>query len=124
MAALVMSRSHIRPEEVREIAALARLALSEDEIGRMTLDLDAILGYIEALRELDTSAVEPMTHAVAFDCPLRPDADAPALPVDAALGNAPRREGSFFEVPRIIGGGAGRGAASGSGAGPGGNEDR
>ena len=59
--------SRIRPEEVREIAVLARLALTEDEVGRMTQDLDAILGYVNALRELDTAAVEPMTHAVPFD---------------------------------------------------------
>jgi aspartyl-tRNA(Asn)/glutamyl-tRNA(Gln) amidotransferase subunit C len=99
-----MSRSHIRPQDVREIAALARLALTEDEIGRMAHDLDAILGYVEALRELDTTSVEPMTHAVPFDCPLRPDADAPPLAVDQALASAPRREGSFFEVPRVIAG--------------------
>ncbi|MEP6653166.1 MAG: Asp-tRNA(Asn)/Glu-tRNA(Gln) amidotransferase subunit GatC [Myxococcales bacterium] len=94
--------SRIRPEEVREIAALARLALTDDEIARMTQDLDAILGYVEALRELDTSATEPMTHAVPFDCPLRPDVVEPALTVDEALRNAPRREQNFFQVPRII----------------------
>jgi aspartyl-tRNA(Asn)/glutamyl-tRNA(Gln) amidotransferase subunit C len=94
--------SRIRPDEVREIAVLARLALTDDEIARMTQDLDAILGYVEALRELDTSAIEPMTHAVPFDCPLRPDAVEPALTVDEALRNAPRREQNFFQVPRII----------------------
>ena len=93
--------SRIRPEEVREIANLARLALTEDEIGRMTQDLDAILGYVDALRELDTSAIEPMTHAVPFDCPLRPDVVGTSLSVDEALANAPRREASFFQVPRI-----------------------
>ena len=94
--------SRIRPEEVRELATLARLALDETEIARMTQDLDAILGYVEALRELDTAAVEPMTHAVPFDCPLRPDAEQPSLSVDEALSNAPRREQGFFQVPRII----------------------
>jgi len=93
--------SRIKPEEVREIAVLARLALGEDEIVRMTHDLDAILGYVHALRELDTAEVEPMTHAVPFDCPLRPDEVAPSLSVDEALANAPRREASFFQVPRI-----------------------
>jgi aspartyl-tRNA(Asn)/glutamyl-tRNA(Gln) amidotransferase subunit C len=91
----------IRPEDVREIASLARLALTEDEIGRMTQDLDAILGYVDALRELDTSKTEPMTHAVPFDCPLRADEVGVSLPVDEALANAPRRESSFFQVPRI-----------------------
>jgi aspartyl-tRNA(Asn)/glutamyl-tRNA(Gln) amidotransferase subunit C len=105
--------SRIRPEEVREIAVLARLALSEDEIARMTQDLGAILGYVDALRELDTSTTEPMTHAVPFDCPLRPDEVGVSLSVDEALANAPRREASFFQVPRIVNkGGAGSGEES------------
>ena len=77
----------------------------------MTGDLDAILDYVDALRELDTTGVEPMTHAVPFDCPLRPDQVAPSLPIDSALANAPRREASFFQVPRIV---PGPGGASGS----------
>lgn len=102
--------SRIRPEEVKELAVLARLALDETEIARMTQDLDAILGYVDALRELDTAATEPMTHAVPFDCPLRPDVAGTPLSVDEALANAPRREQGFFQVPRII-------AASGSDSG-------
>jgi aspartyl-tRNA(Asn)/glutamyl-tRNA(Gln) amidotransferase subunit C len=94
--------SRIRPEEVREIAVLARLELSDQEVERMTTDLDAILGYVATLKDLDTSAVEPMTHAVPFDCPLRPDQTGASLPIEEALQNAPRREASFFQVPRII----------------------
>jgi aspartyl-tRNA(Asn)/glutamyl-tRNA(Gln) amidotransferase subunit C len=101
--------SRIRSEEVRELAVLARLELSDQEIERMTGDLDAILGYVDALKDLDTAAVEPMTHAVPFDCPLRDDVVGVSLPVEEALQNAPRREASFFQVPRIVhkGGGAG-----------------
>ncbi|HEY2901412.1 MAG TPA: Asp-tRNA(Asn)/Glu-tRNA(Gln) amidotransferase subunit GatC [Polyangia bacterium] len=99
--------SRIKPEEVREIATLARLRLTDQEVDRMTVDLDAILGYVAALKELDTTDVEPMTHAVPFDCPLRPDATAPSLPLDEALRNAPRRAESFFQVPRIIAAGGG-----------------
>ena len=94
--------SRIHPDEVRELAVLARLALSEPEIARMTRDLDAILEHVQALKELDTRDTEPMTHAVRFDCPLRPDVEGAALAVDEALRNAPRREGDFFQVPRII----------------------
>jgi aspartyl-tRNA(Asn)/glutamyl-tRNA(Gln) amidotransferase subunit C len=94
--------SRIRSEEVREIAVLARLELSAQEIERLTSDLDAILGYVDALKELDTSAVEPMTHAVPFDCPLRPDEVGTSLSLEEALRNAPRREASFFQVPRIV----------------------
>jgi aspartyl-tRNA(Asn)/glutamyl-tRNA(Gln) amidotransferase subunit C len=94
--------SRISAEEVREIAVLARLALSEEEVARMTHDLGAILGYVDALKELDTATTEPMTHAVPFDCPLRPDQVGLSLSVDEALANAPRREASFFQVPRIV----------------------
>jgi aspartyl-tRNA(Asn)/glutamyl-tRNA(Gln) amidotransferase subunit C len=95
--------ARIKPEEVREIAALARLRLDEAEVLRMAGELDAILGYIDEVRNLDTGDAEPMTHAVPFDCPVRDDATKPSLPVDEALANAPRREGPFFQVPRVIG---------------------
>ena len=94
--------SRITPEEVRELALLARLRLTDEEVARMTGDLDAVLDYVDVLRALDTTTVEPMTHAVPFDCPLRDDEVGASLPVDEALANAPRREGSFFQVPRIV----------------------
>jgi aspartyl-tRNA(Asn)/glutamyl-tRNA(Gln) amidotransferase subunit C len=99
----------IQPDEVRTIAALARLRLSEAEIERMTHELDAILDYIDIVKNLDTENTEPMTHAVPFDCPLRPDEPKPSLSVDEALQNAPRRHDAFFEVPRIVPG-SGEGA--------------
>jgi aspartyl-tRNA(Asn)/glutamyl-tRNA(Gln) amidotransferase subunit C len=94
--------SRITADEVRELALLARLRLSEEEVGAMTDNLGAILDYVDALRALDTAAVEPMTHAVPFDCPTRVDEVKPSLSVDDALANAPRRDGSFFQVPRIV----------------------
>ncbi len=94
--------SRISASEVRELAMLARLRLGDDEVARLAGDLDRILEHVEALRELDTAAIEPMTHAVPFECPLRADEVAPSLPVDDALANAPRREGNFFQVPRIV----------------------
>jgi aspartyl-tRNA(Asn)/glutamyl-tRNA(Gln) amidotransferase subunit C len=92
----------ITPEEVRQTALLARLALDDEELARMTGELDAILGYMEALNRLDVSDIEPTTHAVPLDCPLRPDTLGPHLPVEAALADAPRREDGFFQVPKII----------------------
>jgi aspartyl-tRNA(Asn)/glutamyl-tRNA(Gln) amidotransferase subunit C len=110
---MVKPRAHvmprIQPEEVREIAALARLSLDQAEVERMSHELDDILGYIDTVMSLDTGDAEPMTHAVPFDCPLREDTPGEPLPVDEALGNAPRREGGFFQVPRIIGGGPAEG---------------
>jgi aspartyl-tRNA(Asn)/glutamyl-tRNA(Gln) amidotransferase subunit C len=101
------SGSRIRPEEVREIAMLSRLRLSDEEVANLTQDLDSILGYVAELSSLDTTSVEPMTHAVPFDCPLRADDVRPSLSLEDALANAPRREASFFQVPRMLPGPAG-----------------
>jgi aspartyl-tRNA(Asn)/glutamyl-tRNA(Gln) amidotransferase subunit C len=92
----------INSEEVREIAALARLRLEDAEVERLTHELDGILGYIETVKNLDTRDAEPMTHAVPFDCPMRPDEVGQSLTVEEALQNAPRRREGFFEVPRIV----------------------
>jgi aspartyl-tRNA(Asn)/glutamyl-tRNA(Gln) amidotransferase subunit C len=92
----------INPQEVREIAALARVRLDDAEILRLTQELESILGYIETVQGLDTAVVEPMTHAVPFDCPMRTDELGQSLTIDEALANAPRRRESSFEVPRIV----------------------
>ncbi len=68
----------------------------------MTHELDGILGSIETVKSLDTADVLPMTHAVPFDCPMRPDEVGPSLTIDEALQNAPRRREGSFEVPRIL----------------------
>ncbi len=90
-------------EEVRRIAALARLRLSPEEEETFAVQLSAILGYVDQLKELDVSGVEPMTHALAAgEVPLRGDALRESLPPRDALANAPEREGTWFKVPRII----------------------
>ena len=88
--------------DAREIALLARIELGDDEAERLARDLGAILGYVEKLRELDTTGVEPMTHAVPLDCPLRDDVVTPSFTADEALAAAPARSDDFFQVPRII----------------------
>jgi aspartyl-tRNA(Asn)/glutamyl-tRNA(Gln) amidotransferase subunit C len=90
-------------EEVRRIAALARLRLSPEEERTFSVQLSAILGYVAQLEELDVSQVEPMTHALAGEAAaLRADEVAQSLPPGEALANAPAREGTCFKVPRII----------------------
>jgi aspartyl-tRNA(Asn)/glutamyl-tRNA(Gln) amidotransferase subunit C len=91
-------------EEVRRIAALARLRLSPEEERTFAVQLSAILAHVQALRELDVSQVEPMTHALAAgEAPvLRPDEVHESLSPEEALANAPAREGTCFKVPRII----------------------
>ena len=89
-------------EEVLHVARLARLHLSDDELGRMREQLDAILAYIDKLRELDIEGVEPTAHAVPLLDVMRDDALRPCLSQEEALANAPDRAGEFFRVPRII----------------------
>jgi aspartyl-tRNA(Asn)/glutamyl-tRNA(Gln) amidotransferase subunit C len=89
-------------EEVLHVARLARLHLTEEELERMRAQLDAILAYVDKLRELDVEGVEPTSHAVPLVDVMRDDALASCLPQEAALANAPDRDGEFFRVPRII----------------------
>ena len=89
-------------EEVQHVARLARLHLSDDELERMRVQLDAILAYIDKLKELDVEGVEPTSHAVPLVDVMRDDVNTPCLPQEAALANAPDRAGEFFRVPRII----------------------
>lgn len=92
-------------DEVRKIADLARLELSDAELAALAGQLDAILGYIDLLREVDTTTVEPLAHALDVSNVFRDDEPAPSLPVEEALANAPARrlgkgEG-FYAVPPV-----------------------
>jgi aspartyl-tRNA(Asn)/glutamyl-tRNA(Gln) amidotransferase subunit C len=90
-------------EEVRRIAALARLRLLPHEEARLAGELSAILDYVRLLEELDVSGVEPMTHALASaETPFRGDEVRLGLSPEEALSNAPARDGTCFQVPRII----------------------
>jgi aspartyl-tRNA(Asn)/glutamyl-tRNA(Gln) amidotransferase subunit C len=92
----------ITPEEVRRVAMLARLALTLTEEERLTEELDKILRYFEKLNELDTSQVEPFTHAVNAINALRCDEVTNHFDPDALLANAPDKYQTFFKVPKII----------------------
>ena len=92
-------------KDVRHVSALANLALTDEEVGRMVQDLDNILLHIDKLNELDTSGVEPMSQ-VLYDAEetatLREDLEKPPLGNAAALANAPIAGGGYFKVPRVI----------------------
>ncbi len=94
--------SRITREEVERIAALARLSLSDAEAARMTADLEAILGYVEQLQQLDTSDVEPTAHPLSVPTPLREDSVVPSFEAALALANAPASEDFAFLVPKVI----------------------
>ena len=93
----------ITREEVRRVAALARLELSADEVERMTGQLDSILSYVAKLDELDTTGVTPTTHTQVVVNAFREDEVRPSLPRERALANAPERSDDAFIVPRVIG---------------------
>lgn len=92
----------LSPEHVRKVASLARLKVTDAEVGSLLGDLTAILDYIEVLNEVDTTGVQPMVHAVELHDVLRADVITPSLPRPAALENAPRSDGECFLVPSII----------------------
>lgn len=92
----------IGPQDVRITARMAHLALTDGEVADISQELEGILGYIDKLKELDTEGVEPLTHAVGFDGPLRADEAQPSLDIEDVLKNAPKRDGRFFQVPRIV----------------------
>ena len=91
--------------EVRYVAALANLNLTDAEVKRFQADLDEILGHMDKLNEIDTSGIEPMAQ-VLFDADetatLRADVPIPPLGETAALANAPQPGAGYFKVPKVI----------------------
>lgn len=92
----------LTPEQIRHVAALARLTLRDEEVTRMTADIAKILDYVAKLDELDTDNVEATPQVVAMEAPLRPDRVTNHPAVDDALANAPERDDGYFVVPAII----------------------
>lgn len=88
--------------EVRAIAELARLHISDAELEPMSRELSAILDYAAQLAEVDVTGVMPTTHPVALSCPLRADVVAAPDSLAEALRNAPATEAGFFSVPAIF----------------------
>lgn len=95
----------ITEKEVRYVADLANLRLSDEEVRRLRADLDEILAHMDKLSELDTDGVEPMAQ-VLYDAgetaTLREDVERPVLGSETALANAPLSGAGHFKVPRVI----------------------
>ncbi|NJM99234.1 MAG: Asp-tRNA(Asn)/Glu-tRNA(Gln) amidotransferase subunit GatC [Phormidesmis sp. RL_2_1] len=91
-------------EQVRKVANLARLALSEAEEKQFTGQLNGILEYVQQLDELDTTDVPPTTRAIEVSNITRPDQLETFAEREAILESAPEREADFFKVPKIMGG--------------------
>ncbi|MBI3850663.1 MAG: Asp-tRNA(Asn)/Glu-tRNA(Gln) amidotransferase subunit GatC [Verrucomicrobia bacterium] len=88
--------------DVKYVAHLARLSLSPAEEQKLGAQLNHILGYIEKLKELDVSQVEPTAHAVPLVNVTRPDVICPSISNEEALRNAPSKANGLFIVPKIV----------------------
>lgn len=104
----------VTEKDVKYVADLANLELTEAESKRFLKDLNSILEYIDTLNELDTTNVAPMAQVAAryggegkseaerYKYALRADELKPCLPHDAAMANAPDSDGTYFKVPKVI----------------------
>jgi aspartyl-tRNA(Asn)/glutamyl-tRNA(Gln) amidotransferase subunit C len=88
--------------EVAHVARLARLGLSEDEMDRLASELDHILDAMQALRQLDTSAIPPTAQVIPLKNVMREDVPRPSWPVEEILQNAPATRDGQFLVPPVL----------------------
>lgn len=89
-------------DQVRKVATLARLELSDADLPVMAGQLNAILGYVDQLQQVNTDGVEPLAHPLPVQNVFRDDEPASSLPVGDALKNAPTRAGDYFGVPAVF----------------------
>lgn len=95
-------KKRIDQSQVRKVAKLSRLELTEAEVEEFTSQLSAILDYVEKMNELDTTGVEPMAHCLPINNVFREDRVRESLGTEKTLANAPQRDGEFFKVPKIL----------------------
>ena len=93
-------------EEVRKVAKLARLELGPEQVELYSEQLSSVLEHIENLQGMEVDSVEPMAHPLPLSNRLAEDVPGEALPLEAVLANAPRREGDFIAVPKVLGEGS------------------
>jgi len=91
-----------RPD-IKKVALLARLQLTDDELSKMTAELAQIVGYVDQLSQVDTAGVEPMAHAIEIANVFRDDVVTASLPRDEALANAPHHDARGYLVPAVLG---------------------
>jgi aspartyl-tRNA(Asn)/glutamyl-tRNA(Gln) amidotransferase subunit C len=90
-------------EQVLRVAELARLRISEEEVETFTVQLGSIFEFVERLKNIDTSAIEPTCFVEPLQDPTRPDVEKPSLPRDELLQNGPKVKNGFFAIPKVIG---------------------
>mgnify|MGYP001163248306 CR=1 FL=1 len=92
----------ISRDDVKHIAHLARLGLTEEEISHFQGQLESILEYVDKLKTVDVSRVEPMTHVLDLKNVYRKDSVMPSIDPQTVLKIAPAAQGQFYEVPKVI----------------------
>jgi aspartyl-tRNA(Asn)/glutamyl-tRNA(Gln) amidotransferase subunit C len=92
----------ISKKEVEHVAHLARLTLIDEELEKMTGQLDNILSYVDKLDQLDTGQVDPTFHVFSVSNAFREDVEKESLSQAEAVKNGPQQDGQMFQVPRII----------------------
>jgi len=90
-------------DEVQHIAKLAKLSFPPEELEKMARELDAIVGFVEQLKEVNVEGVPPTSHVLDLSNVFREDEVQSALPVEQVLQNAPARKQDYFSVPKVIG---------------------
>jgi len=93
---------HVDETTVRRIARLARIKITDEEAKGLEAELSGILDWVEQLKQVDTSAVEPMTRVVAQELKKRADAVNDGGKADDIISNAPMTEDHFFVVPKVV----------------------
>lgn len=96
------TQPQLTPEAVRRVGHLARLRLTDDEVERLTGQLNTLLAHFTRLQAVNTENIPPTSHVLELSNVFRDDEPRPGLPVEEALANAPAADGPFFEVPRIV----------------------
>jgi aspartyl-tRNA(Asn)/glutamyl-tRNA(Gln) amidotransferase subunit C len=92
----------ITESEVRHIATLARLKLTDSEVAEFAHQLASILDYVSQLEEVNVEGVEPTAHAVDVSNVFRADQVAPSFDAETAVANAPQRHETYFKVPKVL----------------------
>jgi aspartyl-tRNA(Asn)/glutamyl-tRNA(Gln) amidotransferase subunit C len=92
----------ITKDEILHVADLARLAIDEASIEKFALQIGNILDYVDQLRQVDTSGIQPTSHALALTNAFREDVETEHLGREASLANAPEQEEGGFVVPKVI----------------------
>jgi aspartyl-tRNA(Asn)/glutamyl-tRNA(Gln) amidotransferase subunit C len=95
-------KKKIDQEQVRKVAKLSRLELTEAEVEEFTSQLSAIIDYFEKMNKLNTNDVEPLAHCLPISNIFREDRAKESLGTEKTLANAPQTDGEFFKVPKIL----------------------